>query len=280
MAAAIWSTPAADVGDYPAEAFVRFCANHGLLKLTGRPTWRTVDGGSRVYVERLTRSFADQIKIGQPVRTVRRVPGGVEIMHGAGTIAHFDHVMIATHADQALRMLSDPSPSERQILGAFRYNQNEAVLHTDSDLMPKRRKVWSSWNYMSSSASREKQLSVTYWMNRLQDIPDSHPTFVSLNPFKEPQESKVLRRELYEHPVYDVEAIAARDRLWTLQGARNTWYCGAYFGAGFHEDGLQAGLAAAEALGGIRRPWTVLGESNRIRLLPLEKSPFPLVPAS
>jgi predicted NAD/FAD-binding protein len=280
MAAAIWSTPAADVGDYPAEAFVRFCANHGLLKLTGRPTWRTVDGGSRVYVERLTRSFADQIKIGQPVRTVRRVPGGVEIMHGAGTIAHFDHVMIATHADQALRMLSDPSPSERQILGAFRYNQNEAVLHTDSDLMPKRRKVWSSWNYMSSSASREKQLSVTYWMNRLQDIPDSHPTFVTLNPFKEPQESKVLRRELYEHPVYDVEAIAARDRLWTLQGARNTWYCGAYFGAGFHEDGLQAGLAAAEALGGIRRPWTVLGESNRIRLLPLEKSPFPLVPAS
>jgi predicted NAD/FAD-binding protein len=281
MAAAIWSIPAAKVGDYPAEAFVRFCANHGLLKLTNRPVWRTVDGGSRVYVERLTRSFADRIVMGQPVRRIKRVPDGVDITHGSGAVVHFDHVMIATHADQALRMLSDPSPSEQELLGAFRYSQNEAVLHTDASLMPKLRNVWSSWNYMSSGPASGKQLSVTYWMNRLQDhLPESNPVFVTLNPIKEPKASMVLRREVYEHPIFDVPAIAAQDRLWTLQGARNTWYCGAYFGAGFHEDGLQAGLAAAEALGGVRRPWTVMGESNRIRLLPLEKSPFPQVPAS
>jgi predicted NAD/FAD-binding protein len=280
MAAAIWSTPAAKVGDYPAEAFVRFCANHGLLKLTGRPTWRTVDGGSRAYVERLTQSFADQIVTGQPVHRVKRVDGGIEIVHGDGAISHFDHVMIATHADQALAMLDDPSPNERELLGAFRYSQNEAVLHTDSTLMPKLRRVWSSWNYMTSCRGPAKQLSVTYWMNRLQDIPDSNPLFVTLNPMKQPLESKVISREIYEHPVYDIPAIAARDRLWSLQGTRNTWFCGAYFGAGFHEDGLQAGLAAAEALGGIRRPWTVMGESSRIHLLPVEASPFGLVKTS
>jgi predicted NAD/FAD-binding protein len=280
MAAAIWSTPAAKVGAYPAEAFIRFCANHGLLKMTGRPIWRTVEGGSRTYVRRLTESFAGGIRIDRPVRSVRRLESGVEVVHGAGNVEHFDHVVIATHADQALAMLADPSARERELLGAFYYSQNEAVLHTDTALMPKRRKVWSSWNYASSSKGDTQKLSVTYWMNRLQTIPDKTPLFVTLNPFKEPQASQVIRRETYEHPIYDVPAIAARERLWSLQGAGNTWFCGAYFGAGFHEDGLQAGLAVAEALGGVRRPWTVIGESNRIRLLPIEKSPFPLVPAA
>jgi len=280
MAAAIWSTPAARVGDYPAEAFVSFCANHGLLKIIGRPVWRTVDGGSRAYVRRLTQSFTDHIVTGQPVHHIKRVDGGVEITHGAGSVSQFDHVMIATHADQALAMLDDPSPSERELLGAFRYSRNEAILHSDSALMPKSRRVWSSWNYMTSCEGSAKQLSVTYWMNRLQDIPDTNPLFVTLNPIKPPLASKIIRREIYEHPVYDVPAIAARDRLWSLQGARNTWFCGAYFGAGFHEDGLQAGLAAAEALGGIRRPWTVPGESSRIRVLPLEMPPFAAAQAS
>ena len=265
MAAAIWSTPAIDMPNYPAAVFIRFWENHGLLQLSGRPPWRTVEGGSRAYVERLTQSFGDRIRTGQPVRSVRRLPDGVEITAGNGDPQRFDHVVIATHADQALRLLADPDPQERAILGAFKYQPNDTILHTDPALMPKRRRVWSSWNYLSGAANGASALSVTYWMNPLQSLVSERPLFVSLNPIQQPDPALVIRRDLYEHPVFDAGTRIAQGELWSLQGVRNTWFCGAYFGAGFHEDGIQAGLAVAEQLGGGRRPWTVADESGRIQ---------------
>jgi len=265
MAAAIWSTPAAEVGRYPAAAFVRFCQTHGLLQLRDRPFWRTVAGGSRQYVQRLAAAIPKKI-MGTPIRAVRRLGDTVEVLDGGRTVRRFDHVVIATHADQALALLGDASAEERRLLGAFRYNRNEAVLHGDARLMPRRRRVWSSWNYLSRTQLGERKLSVTYWMNRLQQLPESRALFVTLNPFHEPHEASVIRRDVYEHPLFDAAAMSAQRQLWSLQGLRNTWFCGAYFGAGFHEDGLQAGLAVAEELGGVRRPWVVAQESGRISL--------------
>ena len=254
MAAAIWSTPAVDMPSYPAAVFIRFWENHGLLKLSALPPWRTVDGGSRVYVERLTRTFADRIRTGQPVTSIRRQTGGVELSTQGGVPERFDHVVIATHADQALRLLADPDPQERAILGAFKYQPNDTVLHTDPALMPKSRRVWSSWNYLSGKAKGAAALSVTYWMNPLQSLVSDRPLFVSLNPIQQPDPALVIRRDLYEHPVFDLETAVAQRQLWPLQGKRNTWFCGAYFGAGFHEDGLMSGIAVAKALGAVV-PW-------------------------
>lgn len=270
MGAAIWSCSAARVGDYPVAAFVRFCENHGLLQVSGRPVWRTVDGGSREYVRRLTQGFADGIHRGQPVTEVHRGADGVRlrIAHGDLT-APFDHVVLATHADQALRLLAAPTEAERRLLGAFGYTRNLAVLHRDPALMPLRRAVWSSWNYLA--ARRGDALpTVTYWMNRLQPhLPqgrDAQPLFVTLNPTEPPRPEHLIRTEVYEHPRFDAAAMAAQRELWSLQGGQRAWFCGAYFGSGFHEDGLQAGLAVAEALGGQRRPWAVADESGRIHL--------------
>jgi predicted NAD/FAD-binding protein len=265
MAAAIWSTPAHKIADYPAAAFIRFCENHGLLQFIRRPLWRTVDGGSRQYVEKLTRPFADRIRTGCPVHSIRRLGGGVELATAEG-IERFDHVVIAAHADQALRMLADPDSDERGLLGAFHYRRNEAVLHSDPSLMPRRRRVWSSWNYASEQGEEAPLLSVTYWMNRLQGIADSSPMFLTLNPLAPPDPARVHSRQVYHHPMFDSAASAAQRHLWELQGVRRTWYCGAYFGAGFHEDGLQSGLAVAEQLGGLKRPWQVADESARIYL--------------
>ena len=264
MAAAIWSTPAAMVGAHPAAAFVRFCENHGLLRLSGRPVWRTVRNGSREYVSRLTRSFSDRILLATPVVSVVRDDDGVVIHDAKGGRRRFDHAVIATHADCALALLADPTADERRLLGAFAYAHNEAVLHTDISLMPKRRAAWASWNYLSIGETDARRLSVTYWMNRLQPLDTETPIFVTLNPFAEPLEGSVLRREQYEHPMSDIASMRAQQELWTLQGQRKTWFCGAYFGAGFHEDGLQAGLAVAEDLGGHRRPWNVENHSGRI----------------
>lgn len=264
MAAAIWSTPAADIGRYPAASFIRFCENHGLLKLVDRPIWRTVDGGSRSYVRRLTHALSQRSKTECGVARVRRLPGGVEIEDRNGETHRFRHVVIATHANQALAMLETPRAEETSVLGAFGYTRNEAVLHGDARLMPRRRAAWAAWNYLSESGDGERRLSVTYWMNELHGIPKETPLFVTLNPSRDPDPSKVIRREVYAHPVFDAVAMAAQKRLWSLQGVGNVWFCGAYFGAGFHEDGLQAGLAVAEALGGVRRPWTIANPSGRI----------------
>ena len=264
MAAAIWSTPALEVGRYPAASFVRFCCNHGLLALRDRPVWRTVTGGSREYVKRITKPYADRIKLSTPVKSVRRLEHSVELIDGNGASHVFDEVVIATHADQALRMLSDPRSDESRILGAFQYSRNEAVLHSDASLMPKRRAAWSSWNYLTNAETGSAQPSITYWMNRLQPLGPGPEVFVTLNPCRAPRGELVIRREIYEHPIFDLETDRAQNEIWSLQGQNRTWFCGAYFGSGFHEDGLQAGLAVAEDLGGLRRPWRVEQESARI----------------
>lgn len=269
MAAAIWSTPSAEVGDYPAAAFVRFCENHGLLRLTGRPVWRTVKGGSREYVARLTASFRDRILTSTPVVSVARDAAGVEVVDASGARRRFDDVVIATHGDRALALLTDPSEGERLLLGAFRYSRNEAVLHSDASLMPRRRAAWASWNYLSDVREGDRALSVTYWMNRLQPLGDAPELFVTLNPLREPDPSRVHARIAYDHPLFDAATGRAQPELWSLQGVNRTWFCGAHFGAGFHEDGLQAGLAVAEDLGGLRRPWTVANDSARIHRTPL-----------
>jgi predicted NAD/FAD-binding protein len=264
MAAAIWSTPAMEIGRYPAAHFVRFCRNHGLLELWNRPIWRTVKGGSREYVKRMTSGFADRIRLSTPVKAIRRMSDSVEIIDAHGGRNVFDDVVIATHADQALRMLTDASLEEKRILGAFSYSRNEAVLHGDTGLMPKRRAAWSSWNYLADTREATTQPSITYWMNRLQPLGQAPPVFVTLNPRRAPREATIIRREVYEHPVFDMGTERAQQEIWSLQGVRCTWFCGAHFGSGFHEDGLQAGLAVAEDLGGLRRPWQVAQDSARI----------------
>jgi len=268
MAAAIWSIPAGCVADYPAAAFLGFCDNHGLLKITRRPVWRTVKGGSRRYVDKLLAPLQPGLRLGCGVRQVRRDHGCVVVTDSSGHVDRFDHVVMAAHADQSLAMLADATPRERNILGAFRFNTNRAVLHSDAALMPKRRKVWSAWNYLTRHVGETGNAAVTYWMNRLQDIPQSPSLFVTLNPPVEPRADLVLREEIYEHPIFDSAALKAQADLWSLQGEGNTWFCGAWFGAGFHEDGLQAGLAVAEHLGNVRRPWTVANESGRIQVGP------------
>jgi predicted NAD/FAD-binding protein len=268
MSAAVWSCPPADAGLQPAASFIRFCDNHGLLKLARRPVWRTVRGGSREYVSRLTERFADRIHTNRPVTGVERLQSGVRV-HAAEGSHTYDHAVLACHADQALALLGDgATQAERSVLGAFRYTRNLAVLHTDDSLMPRRRGVWASWNYLgrSGAAHDDAKPCVTYWMNRLQNLEGPTQYFVTLNPPRPPRAGTLLRSESYEHPVFDAAAIRAQRRLWALQDRGGIWYCGAHFGAGFHEDGLQAGLAVAEQLSGLRRPWSVPDESGRIHL--------------
>ena len=278
MGAAIWSTAVEDMRAHPATAFIRFCDNHGLLKLTGRPQWRTVIGGSREYVARLTEPYADRIRLGVGARAVTRLGGAVLVEGSDGSVEAFDDVVLAVHGDQALPLLTDPTPEEQALLGAFRYQPNTAWLHTDPGLMPRRKAVWSSWNYLSTGRDGRDAVCVTYWMNKLQPLTTRTDLFVTLNPETPPRDEAVLRRIDYAHPLFDAAAVAAQKRLWSLQGSRNTWFCGAWFGAGFHEDGLQAGLAVAEALGGVRRPWSVPGESARIFLSPATPTGTPARP--
>jgi uncharacterized protein len=262
MASAIWSCSAADIASYPALAFIRFQANHGLLRISGRPRWETVKGGSISYVRRLLDQTPCRIKLDTAAVSVARTVDLVTIQDSRGTEEQFDHVVMATHADQALAALSDPTPAEVQLLGAFRYQRNHAVLHSDPRFMPKNRNAWASWNYLSGK--KGEHASFTYWMNRLQNIAGPTPFFVTLNPTQSPDPQMIYHSESYEHPLFDTAAIAAQSRLWELQAKHRTWYCGAYFGSGFHEDGLQTGLAVAEDLGGLRRPWRVANDSGRI----------------
>ena len=265
MAGAIWSTAPETMLAYPLQAFVRFCENHGLLKMTDRPIWRTVNGGSRSYVQAMLRELQTSVRLATPVAEVRRTCGGPEVVDRSGHRQVFDHVVVATHADQALSLIAEPSLPERQLLGAFPYQPNRAVLHADRRLMPKCRRAWASWNFIGGGDGADL-VCVTYWMNRLQALATKQDIFVTLNPVVEPEAGSIYGEFEYAHPLYDRRAIEAQKRLWELQGAGGVWYCGAYFGAGFHEDGLQAGLAVAEALGGLRRPWLVQNESGRIHV--------------
>ena len=275
MAAAIWSAPCSAMLDYPVTAFIRFFDNHGLLMLKGRPLWRTVEGGSISYVRRLADAFTGDVRLGADIVSIDRQTGFVSVVDRRSGAEAFDEVVIAAQADQALTLLGDPSPEERKLLGAFRYSRNAALLHMDTSAMPQRRAVWSSWNHVSGKAGQE-EAGVTYWMNRLQGFETENPMLVTLNPSTPLKDELILHRQTYHHPIFDRAAMEAQQRLWTLQGRRGTWFCGAYFGSGFHEDGLQSGLAVAEAIGGVKRPWTVAGESSRI-VLP---ESWPTIPTS
>lgn len=275
MAAAIWSGTVEGMRDYPAAAFVRFFVNHGLFKYVRRPVWRTVVGGSRSYVEKISASL--NVRTGTPVRAVRRHGAGVIVVDEHGHEDHFDGVVMASHADQTLALLADADDTERRLLSPFKYQKNLAVLHDDVALMPVRRRVWSSWNYLAqpstaADGTESTSVCVTYWMNNLQHLNPSHPLFVTLNPVRPPAQEKIIQTFLYDHPLFDAGTDNAQRELWQLQGHRNIWYCGSYFGAGFHEDGLQSGLAAAEAAGNVRRPWTVENESGRIHLQPARET--------
>lgn len=267
FAAAVWSAPCHTMLDYPAYAFVRFCDNHGLLKLRGRPQWRTVSGGSQTYVAAVRRALEQRhatiILDAQDV-LVDRHPDRVVVHRNKDSALSFDAVVFATHADEALAGLSKPDELEQSLLGAFRYEQNLAVLHTDVRHLPRRRRAWCSWNYVEGGAHADAGVSVSYWMNRLQDLPTSTPFIVSLNPDTLPPDDMIVRTSVYEHPVYTLDAWRAQQQLWALQGRQRSWFCGSYFGAGFHEDAIQSGLAVAEALGSCRRPWELQNPSSRI----------------
>jgi predicted NAD/FAD-binding protein len=270
MTGAIWSASQADISRYPAASVMRFLGNHGLVEIVGRPRWRTVTGGSRRYVQLLTAGFRDRIYTNTPVTSVVRAGGDVFVTAG-GSTNRFDQVVFASHSDQALRILGvDATSEERGLLGAIRYQPNVAVLHGDSRLMPRRRRVWSSWNAMATSRDRHRQVaSVTYWMNRLQNLDPSFPLFVSLNPLTEPDPELVYGRFEYAHPSFDQAAVDAQTGIAAIQGQNNTWFAGAYLGYGFHEDGLQSGLSVAAALGS-PAPWH--GEFEPV-------SSSPLIPA-
>ncbi len=257
MGSAIWSADIREMLNFPAATFLRFFDNHGLLTVNDQPQWLTVDGGSRVYVERLSRSFRSQIRTGTPVRGVRRTDAGVIVNTDAHDPEIYDHVIFATHADTSLALLEDADPIETGVLGRFPFQPNTAVLHTDPALMPRRRRAWASWNYMSpAKVSAGSPVSVTYWMNRLQSLDCAENIFVSVNPTTAPARERVLGSFSYDHPVFNTDAIAAQARISDIQGRRRIWVCGAWTGYGFHEDGLSSALAVADALG-VPSPWAV-----------------------
>ncbi|MFK7861939.1 MAG: NAD(P)/FAD-dependent oxidoreductase [Granulosicoccus sp.] len=263
--AAIWSTSKNKMLDYPAAAFIRFCSNHGLLQVTNRPQWRTVSGGSEQYVRAVEKSLGTESVItGFDVTRIRRSADGVSIFDAGGRRVDADHVVIAAHADQALACLEAPTPQEITLLGKFEYEPNLAILHTDESYLPKRRRAWCSWNYVERSGDDASQVSVSYWMNRLQNLTTAKNYIVTLNPATPPATHVTFRSQMYQHPVFTPETWKAQQELWLLQGQQRSWFCGSYFGSGFHEDAVQAGLAVAEQLGGLARPWPLEDPSPRI----------------
>ncbi|MBA1147804.1 FAD-dependent oxidoreductase [Ectothiorhodospiraceae bacterium WFHF3C12] len=253
MSAAIWSCPQSRMLDFPAIRFLRFFEKHGLISLTNRPPWRTVRGGSREYVRRMTGGIS-RVVSDTPVRRVVRGAEGVTLHGEQGLLGRFDEVVVAAHADEALAMLEAPTEDERRVLGGFRYQPNEAVLHTDPAAMPRRRSVWSSWNHLSEGFDGNRPVAVTYWMNRLQGLETREPLFVTLNPLSPPDPAKVIRRMTYDHPVFDLAACNAQRLLPTIQGRDRIWFAGSYAGYGFHEDALASAVRVASALG-VSAPW-------------------------
>lgn len=252
MAAAIWSSSVRDILDFPADTFLAFCLNHRLLQVENRPKWKTVLGGSRQYVKAMLKKIPDA-RLECPVTQVQRSDAGVQIISAAGTEI-FDAVIFACHAPTALAML-DASAAEHEVLGGFRYQPNNAVLHTDIRLLPRRKKVWSAWNYMAASGQGpERPVAVSYLLNQLQPLPFASPVIVTLNPHRLPDPAQVIQHFEYEHPVLDTKAALAQSRLAFIQGLNRTWFCGAWAGFGFHEDGLKSALRVVRDFG-VAPPW-------------------------
>lgn len=254
MGSAIWSTPPGQMLGFPAKSFLRFCDNHGLLHISGKPQWRSVIGGSRTYVEAVARSVSGEVRVSAPVQRVERRPDGVIVQWPDGE-ERYDAVVIAAHADQALGMLADPSDAERELLGAFGASANDTVLHTDMSFLPSSERTHASWNYYSEAADMTAGgLSLTYYLNRLQPLGTDTPLLVTLNPVREPDPDHVIGRIAYEHPLFSAQAIAAQGRIGEIQGVQRTWFTGAWQRYGFHEDGLLSAVRVAEAMGA-RLPW-------------------------
>jgi len=249
LTAAIWSTAPGGALDFPAAYALRFFENHGMLGLR-RFRWKTVTGGSDTYVQAIVSRFGDRLHLDTEVRRVSRDAGGVTLETSQGDALRFDKIVVATHPDQALGLLADPSDDEWRILGAFSYSRNETVLHTDERFLPRRRAARASWNYqLADCRAPSERPTMTYYLNRLQRLDEAEHYCVTLNRGAEIREDRVIARMLYEHPLYTFESLRAQEELPTLNGQRHTAYCGAYHGFGFHEDGLASGLRAAEALG-------------------------------
>ena len=254
MMGCIWSCPTDQMLRFPVATLIRFCHNHGLIQVTDRPQWHTVRGGSRQYVQRMVAALQQDgrhdARLNTPVLGLRRLAHGVLLQMAHGT-EQFDAVVLACHSDQALRLLgSDATPQERSVLGAIRYQPNQAVLHTDASVLPRREVAWAAWNYERAADSGREQAGVClhYLLNRLQPLPLTKPVMVSLNPVRPIDDSQVHARMEYSHPVFDLAAIEAQSQVGALQGQRRTWFCGAWCGYGFHEDGLRSGLEVADKL--------------------------------
>ena len=247
MLGCIWSCPTAQMLEFPAATMVRFCDNHGLLQVNDRPQWFTVKGGSQHYVKAVTSRVANK-HLRTPVLSVERDADGVTL-HTASGFQRFDQVVLACHADQALQTLAAPSADEQSVLSAIRFQDNLAVLHTDTSVMPDRKLAWAAWNYQRLSDTPERSgVCLHYWLNKLQPLPFSQDVFVSLNPLTDIDPSQVLGQFHYTHPVFDLAAIQAQRRMGPLQGQQHTWFAGAWMGYGFHEDGYKAGRAAAQGI--------------------------------
>ncbi|HTK85752.1 MAG TPA: FAD-dependent oxidoreductase [Patescibacteria group bacterium] len=254
MGAAIWSCSIETILDFPAQTFLRFFQNHGLLTVNDHPQWYTVKGGSREYVSRLTASFRDKIVTGCGVKTVSRSGGKVQIHDERGAVREFDHVVFACHADQTLQLLNDADEKERDIFESFGFQENRLIVHRDTSFMPKHRKCWASWVYLSGETEDKKPVvSLSYWMNNLQSLPGD-PVIITLNPGRRPAENTIVDEHVFDHPVFTQAAINAQERIPELQGYKNTWHCGAWQRYGFHEDGLLSAVNMAKGLGA-NVPW-------------------------
>ncbi|MDG1286904.1 MAG: FAD-dependent oxidoreductase [Rickettsiales bacterium] len=255
MGGAIWSTPLEKMLAFPAQAFLQFFDNHGLLSINDQPQWHTVVGGSREYVKRLSASFKERIKLNCGVKHVTRHEGYVEIEDAQGETHKYDQVIFACHSDQAMQLLQNPTPKEQDIVGSIRYQPNEMVLHTDTSFMQKRRNAWSSWVYLSEQRNDQNPaVSLSYWMNNLQPLDTKIPVIVTLNPGRAPDAATIQDRYSFEHPVFDASAIHAQSRMHEIQGKDRIWYCGAWQRNGFHEDGLWSAVRVAKELG-VDIPW-------------------------
>jgi uncharacterized protein len=253
QASAVWSADPGQMWTFPASFMAEFFGNHGMYSLRDRPSWRTVLGGSRSYVDAITAPWHDRVRTAAPVRRIERLPDEVRIEAEGCETEGFDRVVIASHSDQALRMLADPSEAEREVLGAIPYQANDAVLHTDRSLMPRRRPAWSSWNFHLAEQPPART-TVTYWMNHLQRLRARRHYFLTLNRGAEIDPEKVIRRFSYDHPVYTAAGVAAQARHAEVSGPRRTHYCGAYWGWGFHEDGVVSGLRVCEEIAAADEP--------------------------
>ena len=250
MGGAIWSASSGKMLEFPAAALIRFFENHGLLSLKDRPRWQTVVNGSHTYVRKFLEGFRGTVHLACPVLGIRREADGVQVRLRDGSVQHFDKAVVAAHADQALRMLEDPSPEEQRLLGVWSYSVNHTVLHTDPRVMPSNRRAWASWNYTRERpGGSETPVSVTYHMNRLQGLTTRRDYFVTLNRHQAIAENLILQEMEYTHPQFTAASMATQAELPSLNGPRNTYFCGSYFGFGFHEDAVKSGVAVARAFG-------------------------------